>query len=327
MTSMTAIATLLLCAAACGDDAAVVRDAPIASGDAIDAADPDAAGCVPGAAPTTPPPSGPACTAGGIPGACLDVSACVDSRSPTSGQCAGPAAIQCCTPRYADTIACDPNARFDPNNCLVEEPGDPGCPAGMARIAAFCVDRHEASIEGASPHHPPPAGARALSVRGAIPQGHISQLAAGAACATAGKRLCTDDEWLRACRGAANRTYPYGDTRAPGVCNDARAQHPAVELYGTTASWIFSHLDSPCFGQLANGLAPTGDHAGCVSADGAFDMMGNLHEWTANPAGTFRGGFFVDTALNGDGCQYATTAHDTSYRDYSTGFRCCADAN
>ena len=69
----------------------------------------------------------------------------------------------------------------------------------------------------------------------------------------------------------------------------------------------------------------TGARAGCVSADGAFDMMGNLHEWTANPAGTFRGGFYVDTARNGPGCQYATTAHDRSYWDYSTGFRCCAE--
>ena len=62
----------------------------------------------------------------------------------------------------------------------------------------------------------------------------------------------------------------------------------------------------------------------CVTAEGAFDMMGNLHEWTADPAGTFRGGFYVDTAINGNGCLYATTAHDVSHWDYSTGFRCCA---
>ena len=39
-------------------------------------------------------------------------------------------------------------------------------------------------------------------------------------------------------------------------------------------------------------------------------MMGNLHEWTADPAGTFRGGYYVDTVINGNGCLYATTAHD-----------------
>jgi hypothetical protein len=62
-----------------------------------------------------------------------------------------------------------------------------------------------------------------------------------------------------------------------------------------------------------------------VSADGIFDLMGNLHEWTADPAGTFRGGFYVDTTLNGEGCLYRTTAHNTLHWDYSTGFRCCAD--
>jgi formylglycine-generating enzyme required for sulfatase activity len=56
-----------------------------------------------------------------------------------------------------------------------------------------------------------------------------------------------------------------------------------------------------------------------------LDLMGNLHEWTADPAGTFRGGFYVDTVRNGPGCLYRTTAHDVGHRDYSTGFRCCAD--
>ena len=37
------------------------------------------------------------------------------------------------------------------------------------------------------------------------------------------------------------------------------------------------------------------------------------------------GGFYVDTQINGNGCLYATTAHDTGHWDYSTGFRCCAD--
>ena len=137
--------------------------------------------------------------------------------------------------------------------------------------------------------------------------------------------MCTNTEWLRACQGPSSTTYPYGNTREPGVCNDARAVHPAVELYGTSDSWIWSHIDSPCLNQLPDGLARTGSHAGCVSAEGVFDLMGNLHEWTSDPAGTFRGGYYVDTVLNGPGCLYATTAHDVSHWDYSTGFRCCAD--
>ena len=36
-------------------------------------------------------------------------------------------------------------------------------------------------------------------------------------------------------------------------------------------------------------------------------------------------GFYADAKLNGPGCTYATTAHEFTYHDYSTGFRCCAD--
>ncbi len=91
-----------------------------------------------------------ACTANGIPGACIDVAACIGSRAPTAGICAGPANIQCCTPRFAADITCDPNAHPEPDACLAEEPGDAGCPAGMARVDAFCVDRFEASLVDAN---------------------------------------------------------------------------------------------------------------------------------------------------------------------------------
>jgi hypothetical protein len=314
---------LLVALTACGGRAAAI-DAAAGDGAARDAtvdAHPDAAPLV-------------ACTANGLPGSCLDVARCYGSRSPTAGLCPGAATIQCCTPRFADGVTCDPDDVPQPNAGLTEEPGDPGCPAGMTKIAATCVDRFEAALVevvagGAtqpwSPYFDPHGHAvRAVALRGAVPQAYISGLDAGAACAAAGKRLCTDAEWLRACQGPGGTTYPYGATRQPGVCNDARAVHPAVELYGTSASWIFAHLDSPCLDQEAGGLARTAAHAGCVTAEGLFDMMGNLHEWTADPAGTFRGGYYVDTVLNGDGCHYATTAHATSYADYSTGFRCCA---
>ncbi|MEW5738052.1 MAG: SUMF1/EgtB/PvdO family nonheme iron enzyme [Myxococcota bacterium] len=271
----------------------------------------------------------PLCTAMGVPGTCIDVSECVETRQPTPGFCPGPANIQCCTPRTA--VACDPNAWPLPSAGLSEAPGTGGCPSGMLRVDTFCIDAFEASlveVDGGafSPFHNPGARRlRAVSLAGAVPQGYVTQVQAAAACAEAGKRLCTDAEWLRACRGPSNFTYPYGNTRQPGVCNDARGVHPAVELYGTGASWIFSHLDSPCLNQLDGGLARTGTRSGCVSAEGVHDMMGNLHEWTADPAGTFRGGFYVDTVINGNGCLYATTAHGVTHWDYSTGFRCCAD--
>ena len=163
----------------------------------------------------------------------------------------------------------------------------------------------------------------AVSLAGAVPQSNISGTQAAAACAAAGKRLCTDGEWLRVCQGPQGRTYPYGDTRMPGVCNDARAVNPAVAYFGSSDPSVFSMVGNACIDQQPGSLARTGAYSGCVTAEGAFDMMGNLQEWTADPAGTMRGGDYADTTLNGDACLYVTTAHDTTYWDYSTGFRCC----
>jgi len=219
---------------------------------------------------------------------------------------------------------------------LSEESFDLGCPDGMVLAGSVCVDVFEASlvelgVDGAivsswSPYQNPGATrVRAVSLAGSIPQSNIDADRAEAACGEAGKRLCTDSEWLRACRGSAGLIYPYGDARMPGVCNDARAKHPAIEYFGTSDSWIWSEIDNSCINQIPAALAPTGEHPGCVSEEGLFDLMGNLHEWTADPNGTFRGGYYVDTVLNGDGCLYVTTAHNRLHSDYSTGFRCCAE--
>jgi sulfatase-modifying factor enzyme 1 len=233
--------------------------------------------------------------------------------------------------------ACTAESTPDVNGLPIEPPGLGGCPAGMAAIGAeatpFCIDRWEAAVfvdslepSGWSPYaNPGSVPVRAVAAPGLVPQGYISGTQAAAACERAGKRLCSDAEWLRACQGAAGHTFPYGDSRIDAACNDARDCHPAVQYFESSEAWVFSELDHPCIGQLPDGLAPTGSYAACASDDGIWDLMGNLHEWTADPAGTFRGGFYVDTAINGPGCLYQTTAHDTSHWDYSTGFRCCTD--
>lgn len=277
-----------------------------------------------GGAPEPPPP----CEVDGQEGVCVPLGQCSleeASQHTFPGHCPGPAEVQCCVAR----ASCDPDAFVMPSPALEEPPGLGGCPSGMAPVDDFCVDRWEASLVFAdgTPFSPfqSPGGfdVRAVSVPDAVPQGYVSGDQAGLACEASGKRLCTNEEWLRACRGPAGTTYPYGETLEPGVCNDARAAHPAIEYFGTTESWIWSELGNACVGQLDDALARTGAHPGCVTDEGLFDMMGNLHEWTSDPAGTFRGGFYVDTELNGPGCLYATTAHDTGHWDYSTGFRCC----
>ena len=95
---------------------------------------------------------------------------------------------------------------------------------------------------------------------------------------------------------------------------------------------VFTKLEHPCINQLADSLLPGGAKKDCKTTEGAYDMVGNLHEWTVPPdagrepaMGHFRGGYYVDTWLNGHGCDYVTTRHEARYWDYSTGFRCCAD--
>lgn len=233
-------------------------------------------------------------------------------------------------------IACEDGQAPAPVNLPQESAGDPGCPSGMARVADFCVDRHEASLMQVlddntltpwSPYlNPGQVRVRAWSAAGVVPQGYITQVQAAQACQEAGKRLCTDTEWLRACQGAQGHTYPYGDPFQAGACNTVRACHPVVQYFESGQSWVWSRLDHPCINQMPEGLALTGEYDACVTQEGVYDMSGNLHEWTANPTGIFRGGFYVDAVINGPGCLYRTTAHNTVHWDYSTGFRCCADA-
>ena len=128
--------------------------------------------------------------------------------------------------------------------------------------------------------------------------------------------------------GPRAETFGYGSERVEGRCND-EGRSPMLRLYPQVAtSW--SHvglldMNDPRLNQLPDTLAQTGAHEGCTNEYGVFDMVGNLHEWTNDPHGTFQGGYYLDTHMNGDGCSYRTVAHDVTYHDYSTGFRCCAD--
>jgi hypothetical protein len=119
------------------------------------------------------------------------------------------------------------------------------------------------------------------------------------------------------------------DTRGDGR-TAKRSVAKASARPESVAPSVWTQLNDPRLGQVEGALARTGSHEACVSGFGVFDIVGNLHEWVKTdpslPHGTFAGGYYLDTALNGDGCNYRTTAHAHDYHDYSTGFRCCADA-
>lgn len=218
-----------------------------------------------------------------------------------------------------------------------------GCPGDMSAIEppagsplrAYCIDRYEASVvelagNAERPHSPfvsvKGLRVKAVSRAGVFPQAYISRNEAEAACTAAHKRLCTEDEWVTACKGRHPTTYPYGDERHEGQCND-NGKAPLGVVYadmGSQAFGSFEAMNDPRLNQVPGSLARTGSHARCRSGYGVFDMVGNVHEWVADPGGTFRGGYYLDTQKNGPGCEYRTVAHDATYHDYSTGFRCCA---
>ncbi len=217
------------------------------------------------------------------------------------------------------------------------------CPPDMASVDdKFCVDTFEASLVEVMPdgrelpwpyfQAPDALGAghtvRAVSEKGVYPQGYISEKQAVDACGRSGKRLCRAAEWKTACRGPEAKKFGYANERTPGTCNDngkspVPSFFPVAFVEGKAFTW--EKMNDVRLNQMAGGLAETGSHEECTNGYGVYDMVGNLHEWVLDPAGSFQGGYYLDVTQNGDGCGYRTEAHEAWYHDYSTGFRCCSD--
>src|SRR5262245_43943232 len=194
------------------------------------------------------------------------------------------------------------------------------CPAGMAYVSTdvaarpYCIDKWEGSVvelsgkqEVSHPPYEPVTNlkVKAVSRAGVVPQGYISKNEAETACKAARKRLCTGEEWQFACRGKKPTTFPYGDERKDGYCNDSgrapvAALHPELSVDELYASGVA--LNDPRINRSPNTVAKTGEFSKCKNAFGVFDMVGNLHEWTADVTGSrgvFRGGYYQDTHKNG----------------------------
>lgn len=219
-----------------------------------------------------------------------------------------------------------------PPDAVVHAP----CPEEMGLVThdhgRVCVDKYEAAIAGW--RYSRTLDGYDASTLGAVPakaikpQVNISEPQADAACAVSSKRLCTEAEWVAACRGPKKLLFPYGDQYEAGACNEGRTR-PVQAVFGESGG----PLDDPRLAEADNAMEPGGAFPKCVSAFGIFDMHGNVHEWVSDSPreneprfGLFLGGFFADGKENGQGCLYRTTAHVKEYHDYSTGFRCCKDA-
>ncbi len=157
---------------------------------------------------------------------------------------------------------------------------------------AFCIDRYE---------YP--------NRKGEKPRAWVSWDDAVSLCAERERRLCTEDEWAKACAGEEGWLFPYGRVYEPGRCNA-----DVTEGVGE-ATWI----------------RPAGDFPACVSPHGAFDLEGNLSEWVdAVPEDDdpdlrlLRGGTMW-VGVYGRGCMARHRHHHTDATHEDDGFRCCKD--
>ncbi len=235
-------------------------------------------------------------------------------------------------------------------------PQTPPCPEDMVHVGGYCIDKFEAHLVRADapevvlPHYERPKPGIKVMARaraGITPQAYLNRTEAAQACDAASKRLCSAREWYGACAGSRKTRYPYGNDEIAGVCNAGKS-HLMQKLFGANVKFTFvAHYNSPRLHQEPGFLAKSGEYEGCVSDYGAYDMVGNLHEWIADDVspkllkeipieygpellgaagrGAFIGGYFSSQGEHGRGCAYVTATHSPDYHDYSIGFRCCAD--
>ncbi len=187
-------------------------------------------------------------------------------------------------------------------------------PDGTSMIEAstssstFFIDPYEAAItiEG-----------KAVSQPGLEPA-HADYYTAGEACEKAGKRLCTEEEWVSACTGK------------PAVDNNNNRMFADDDVEGDMYPYGPYHEDGYCVDRedkRTGAAAPAGSRDKCRTPSGVFDQAGNIAEWTdaANDKPTLLGGSM--SSATGAACNRRSFSTPAGSRNRTTGFRCCADEN
>jgi hypothetical protein len=177
------------------------------------------------------------------------------------------------------------------------------CPPDAVLAGTTCIDTYEASVWRV----PDPTTAnQGLVAKIRTGEAAAADLLAGGAaqlgveaddyapCADGGQN-CSDDIYavsLPSATPSANVTW----FQAQAACKNSRKRLPS------NAEWQAAVAGTPdpgpddgttdCNTGTVDALVPTGARSNCVSADGAFDMVGNLLEWVADwvPRSTGCGG-------------------------------------
>jgi len=146
---------------------------------------------------------------------------------------------------------------------------DSVCPAGMVLVEGsskqFCIDQFEVSAGENCPHQDVSSEVQSkdnidtgscmpISKIGTIPWRYITKQQAANACAKAGKRLPTNEEWFAASLGTPDPNDQWG-------MDDCHVNKNWGALPGLT-----------------------GSGKNCQSGAGAYDMVGNVWEWVTGEA-------------------------------------------
>lgn len=153
-------------------------------------------------------------------------------------------------------------------------------------VGAFCVDYYEF-----------PNG------RGRVPTTAVSFKAAQTQCKKKGKRLCSENEWEKACKGPSGTRFPYGNQWDPSACATEDDEGNKREI------------------------TKSGEFKRCRSGFNVFDLSGNVAEWTMTEYG--QGGYVVKGGSADrpgyDGRCAARKKKKGGDADALLGFRCCSD--
>ena len=147
-------------------------------------------------------------------------------------------------------------------------------------VAGFCIDIFE---------YP--------NKRGVAPTASVGFADAKRLCEAQSKRLCTEAEWEKSCKGPGGAKWPYGNGFDANTCN-------TEDDIGDSRS-----------------LSPAGRFAKCRSGFGVADLSGNVAEWTSDrmiKGGSFASGdYAVRCSARKNGASFAKSSE--------VGFRCCAE--
>ena len=221
----------------------------------------------------------------------LALSGCGDpSEIPWEWQCPETAA---CPQKYCEQVLI-PSGEFLMGHDAYEKPlksfissVDPR-PPHRVKLSPFCMDKYEVTGErylacvaakvcdgeghqwkGKGSSQPAVGGVRVnhypaqcqsdVRLCPQYPVNCKSHAQAVAYCAWIGRRLCTEAEWERAAAGPnpKPRRYPWGDTFAKDKLN------------------------------IGSTLVPVDSHPLGASAEGVFNLSGNVYEWTADVAAAY----------------------------------------